>query len=390
MEQVQAKTEQFGFDYERRKLNDTRTLVAEMLDGNMRTPFEFTFDGQELYADDGGELGPVFDKSIRQAERLGPNLKFEVRRTLLEKGEYDDMIGMMKGELPNTMVVVSDFPAELMNAKKDVGGYNVTRKQTMLRVITKTSEGRLLMRSQSLDGSDRKALETLYTTLGVTAEPGELLGQRMHLDLTVVNQEFLLDRLMGVYDRKLTASYGGDWYAGRRNARRINTYSFVCEQNDLVFAYLSREYGADPYSDSFYDLAAALDARLNKLGVRSAAVSLPVYQPGILHNPYIEMRIAGSNARKDGKGYSGCGISIGNKKSALDQLKELGLGTMVDEFDTDDEDEEETPYDFDTLMFCNEHQAPPKEDEDEVWCGPCGFCEPCDKEIRRRNKAKYA
>src|SRR5690606_34211814 len=120
---------------------------------------------------------------------------YELRRRYIEKQEYLEMLEMMRGDRLNTMVVISDFPPELMNATKDVGGYNVTRKQTMLRVLTKNPDGSLSMYSQSLDGSDRRALESIYYELGYAPEQGELLGQRMHVNVSPDQQKVLIDRL---------------------------------------------------------------------------------------------------------------------------------------------------------------------------------------------------
>src|SRR5690606_6891343 len=122
---------------------------------------------------------------------------------------------------------------------QSVGGYNVDRKQAMLRVLTRSSDNSLKMVSQSLDGSNRQALESLYRHFGYEAAPGELLGQRMNLDLDEFNQEYVVDELVGVYDRNLQSQFGGEWFAGRQDARRRNTYDFACQQQDLVGAYLA-------------------------------------------------------------------------------------------------------------------------------------------------------
>ncbi len=395
MEQVLSKNQQSIpiYDLEKRALTDARTLLAEMLDGNMRTPLEFSFDGQELYSDDGSQLGPVFDDSIVDAKKLGPNLGFELRRVLQDKDEYTDMIAMAKGEMPNTMVVIRDYPKELWNATRDIRGYNHKRKQTMLGVIS-WNNGVMSMYSQSLDHSDRTALEALYKAMGIKPEKGELYGQRIHANLAHEDQAFLVDRLTGVYDRAMAAQYGGEWYAGRQDTRPINTYEFVCAQTDLIKAFFADGRDTSLTGRNFFNLVAAMDARLKKTEKADFADVVPrltqsFLMRGVMSNPYVEMRLAGNVAVKEGKSWSGCGVTVGQKEKATlkDQLRELGIGLKLNPFEDDEDDEEdEMPYDFDTLMFCEEHQAPPSEDEHEVWCGPCGFCEPCDKEIRKRNK----
>ena len=120
-------------DHELRVRTDTTTWSAETLNGNMRTGFEFSFDGQELYGEDGGAYTEIFDDAVQEAEIIAqqnPSLLFELRRRLIERGELEDMKAMGQGELhtadgetANTMVIVSDFPPELMDSTEDVGGH---------------------------------------------------------------------------------------------------------------------------------------------------------------------------------------------------------------------------------------------------------------------------
>ena len=327
------------FDYEKRRYNDTVTWLAEVLPGHMRTPFEYTFDGRELYADDGSGLGEIFDEAIRRATYLPA---YEKRRRLHEKDEYLDMLAMMRGELPNTMVVISDFPPELMQSKTDVGGYNASRKQTMMRIIFKTPAGTLKMYSQSLDLSDRQALEAIYGTLGYEANPGELLGQRIHEEVEPYEQEFLIDKLMGVYDRSMSAKYRGQWYAGRQDKPPVNTYDFVRQQNDLLKTYLASS-NSFTGGDKDYNLAAAMEARYlqhRKTGQSTA--------PGYYHDFSLtahlmaqeEMRDAGTVARQTGAIFSGCGATIGTDSAqsmitGAEQLDKSGYGNKADKLPDD-------------------------------------------------------
>lgn len=316
-------------DYETRRDNDTVTWLAEVLPGSMRTLFEYQFDGRELYASDGSAIGEVFDESIRQAAVLP---RYEQRRRQLEKDEYHDMLAMMRGELPNTMVVISDFPSELMDTSRDAGGYNVSRKQTMLRVLVRTSEGTLKMYSQSLDGSDRRALESIYSYFGKNPQPGELLGQRIHANFEAAEQEFLIDWLTGVYDRRLAQLYGGEWYAGQRSGRRLNTYDFARQQKDLIRAYLA---STDRFTGgkADYNLAAAMLKRFQgeqelkgAEGINHVA-SLPIAAHVLALE---EMRVAGEIAQGNGMDFSGCGATLMAEKSGADQLAEAGYGNQAD------------------------------------------------------------
>lgn len=330
----QQETNQF--DIEHRRYCDTVTWLAEVLPGSMRTPFEYSFDGRELYAEDGGALGPIFDDAIKEAVSLPA---YEQRRRPIEKGEYLDMLAMMRGELSNTMVVESDFPPELMHAREDVGGYNVKRKPTMLRVITKTARNTLLMYSQSLDGSNRQALEAIRSHLGFQTAQGELLGQRMHLELGEHEQEFLIDQLTGIYDRSLADQHGGNWRAGIQNGNHINTYDFACQQDDLVRAYLTSSNGFTGGTLD-YNLAAAVRARyLGEDAASSVHMRTEYALPAVAGHVLAlqEMQIAGAVARSQGIVVSGCGKTIlANDISAKEQLEGSGMGNQADKRLPDD------------------------------------------------------
>lgn len=328
MEQ-QLEKSAYAFNTEQRRYDDATTWLAEMLDGQMRTPFEYSFDGHELFASDGGALEPIFTASLQQTSELPAELSFEARRRTIELEEYHAMTAMMKDELPNTMVVVSDFPEELRHASKDVGGYNVERQQTMLRVITKTKQGTLVMRSQSLDKSNRQGLEAIYNSLDFAAQPGELLGQRMHLELDEINQEFLVDNLMSVYDASLSSQFGGNWRAGRPEPHRPNTYSFACAQTDLINLYQEAEQSGMADDSFMYALAATMQKRYSQLTHVDEAYTVPSVAPQQLVQ---EMLVASKEAKRAGTTFSGCGMSVSSEEQGVEeQLSALGFGNKSEE-----------------------------------------------------------
>lgn len=327
------------FDRYLREYNDATTWLAETLDGSMRTPFEFEFDGHEdFHAADGGSMRKVFEDSLVRAQRLAserPELSFELRRTRHEWDERSDMVAMARGEAPNTMVVVSDFPAELKHATKDVGGYNVTRQQTMLRVLT-WQNGKLKMYSQSLDKSDRTGLEAIYAQFGATPQPGELLGQRIHVNLNEQDQLYLTDRLTGVYDRKLAEKYGGNWYAGRQE-KPHDTYAFVLSQSELVdrFVMCSMQQGGVTGEDR-YNIAALLTQRFEQFkNPQQVTIDEADIMFGAImsHNLDLQLRMAGIAARAEGKNFSGCGVSAnsGGGRTINDELAEAGYGPRAED-----------------------------------------------------------
>lgn len=317
----------------------------------MRTPFEYSFDGEELYSHDGLPLTPVFKDSTADAERLArqdQKYSFELRRRRIEEGELEDMFAMASGEGPNTMVVESDFPPELMDAEEDLGGYNVSRKQTFLRVIYRKEDGSLVMLSQTLEGSDRDGLEAIREFLGFDTEEGELLGQRMKFDADPEQQEFLVDMLQGVYDRKLEEKNGGSYRAGWRMATAradVNTYDFVCAQQDLLEAYEGSVFGSN--DSEMYALAAAMKYRYERMldigTTKQSAEQYTYYEPP--QNVLEELQLAARTARARGETFSGCGKSVTSKDplsesfDIVDQLDELGFGNRAEEESGQEQDE---------------------------------------------------
>lgn len=319
-----------------RKFDDATTWAAEVLKGSMRTTFEFTYSEGELYGHDGLPLTPVFEDAYEHAKKqavINPKLAFEVRRTGTERGELDDLKAMARGEGPNTLVIESDFPEELQDSPVDVGGYNVERKQAMLRVIYRQPDGQLVMVSQSLEGSDRKSLEAIREHLGYDTEPGELLGQRMALDMNPEDQEFLVDELCGVYDRKLSEKNGGEYRAGWKlpeGRASVNTYDFVLQQDDLIQAFIN---DTNPSPDSLYGFAAAMQKRYEQT-YGTQAQSVPFTEIGfITGNPVAEMFHAAVEARAEGTVFSGCGVSVGRngELSTRENLGQAGYGEKSDE-----------------------------------------------------------
>lgn len=323
--------------------NDTETWAAEALNGSMRTTFEYSFDGTELYAEDGGELGVIFDDAIEAAAQIVqdcPTLLFELRRRLIERGELTDMVRMARGELPNTMIVTSDYPPELMGVSDDVGGYNGSRKQTMLRIIT-LQNGKIRTITQSLDGSNRQALEAIYGSLNEVPKEGELLGQRIHKQLSQQDQDQLVDKSINVYDDSLAEQHGGYWHAGYRqpDARaHTNTYEFASDQTDLIDLFVKAKLAEPVAAERLrFKLAATMHERYEnylrgKSNVNMSPASLAVGSLYALQpNPhlYMEMEQATEKAVSRNMSFSGCGASVSAESLAEGQLSESGYGNKT-------------------------------------------------------------
>jgi hypothetical protein len=367
-----AKAEQlsvnshYELDRQLRTQTDTETWLAETLNGSMRTNFEFWSDGHELYGEDGGKLREVFEDAIETAQLIiqaNPSLSFELRRRLVERGELDDMEAMSRGELPNTMVVLSDFPQELMDSTEDVGGYNTTRRQTMLRVITREAEGTIRITSQSLDGSNRQALESIYQSLGKEPAVGELLEQRIYIDLPAEWQSNLINNLTETYDNSLTQQHGGRWHAGRPqpNQQQIgNTYDFVRQQADLINWFVEAKLDNPVAAENLrYKLAATAKERFERQA-RHAHRAIPtdpihhsslVSVEAIAASRHLQMELdrAEQRAMARNETFSGCGATIrmGRRRrfgQLEDGLDSLGFGNQSDDKESSKDDDGECEF----------------------------------------------
>lgn len=315
------KPKELTVDYNVRNYDDITTWMAEVIDGSMRSSFDFVYGGDDLISRDGGQLGIVFENAVEDAQKkatLDPRYRFEHRRRLVELSEYSDILAMVRGETDfNTMVVVSDFPEEVESLGESFGGYNIDRRSAMLRVITINPDGKLTITSQSLDMSNRQALEAVYASLGFTVQPGELLGQRMQLKVHEVFQQNLTDKLMRVYDGSLASQFGGEWFAGRSGQDRRNTMDFALRQTDLINFYLSSSRD----NDAKYRLAATVSARFDN---RS---NYPVYQTSVRVDNIrlaIEMENYARLAIRQGKAFNGCGGTLLADQD--NQMSRLGYG----------------------------------------------------------------
>lgn len=345
---------------ELRVRTDTETWLAEALNGSMRTSFEYSYDGQELYGEDGGSMSKVFDDAIEASQVIAhenPSLLFELRRRLTEREELADMEAMAKGEMPNTMVVISDFPPELMDAKEDVGGYNAGRKQTMMRVISRQADGNIRITTQTLDGSNRQALEAIYKSLDKEVPEGEeLLGERIHLDLPHEWQPNLTNNLTKAYDDSLAEQEGGTWHAGIRQPDQramVDTYKFACAQHDLI-EWFTKEKLADPEGAEGlrYKLAATTSARYERfvrlqntpessvIGEVTPEAVITSYAVASGQSFYREIERESYRAARGGKTFSGCGSTArggrGSKSETEDEVNELGYGNKSKSNSDDD------------------------------------------------------
>jgi len=223
----------------------------------------------------------------------------------------------------------------------------------------------------------------VHAEVGSQAEPGELLGQRIQIDLPAEEQEGVMDRITSVYDREMTAQYGGEWYAGRRPADYRNTYDFVREQTDLIETCVDLMLENNLTDTMMYDLAATMQARFESDGfndkneaVQAASIVATTFrQPGL--NPEMlrrEIRGAGRMARMGRKSFSACGSTLkgeGLDESTEGQLEAAGYGERAGSKSW-----------HGGKKFKNEKCVSCEKVKNEV--GACKICEDCVKNPKKR------
>lgn len=309
--------EQVLIDETARRYFDTATKAAEAIDGVMHSEFPLGFNGSDIYSRrDGTLFGEMMKNSLEEASQVvdnNPNAAFILRRTEIENQELPIMIDMINGQAPNTMVVISDYPEELIGADESIGGYNVDRQLAMLRIVTVDDMGETNLVSHSLDLSDRKGLEAIYDYFGIKPEPGELLGQRINVDLPSDLQGQLSDVLVKVYDNKLAELHGGEWHSGKVSDKfkdKINTYDFVVQQRDILTPYINSESYGDPNNE--YGLMQLLKVRYKQLLKpanlkKQYAVSQATHMPMSDYQMQAVLHQAAIDGAREGSIFYACG-----------------------------------------------------------------------------------
>lgn len=315
--------------YERQRLKDDElTWAAETLDGPVRVPLEFTLKNNDLYASDGGNLRTVFEDAVSndmKVAAVNTEYGFQLQRSRAELGEYEHMVMMAKGEVPNVMVVISPIPEQMRGRTSgDTYGYQPRRGLGFFRVISHEGDGRIKMTVQSFDKSDPVAINAMYSRYGEQPDwSRDLIDQRIYMHIEdELERELISDSLLFRYDESLNQRYGGDWYAGRNGQDRRNAYDFAKIQADLLDEHISRmsRPGLDDKQKEKFrrDYAAALRRRHEGRQVTTEGGGADA-----------EMSAAGDAALAAGERFEGCGYSVGGANSAEAQAAQAGYSNRL-------------------------------------------------------------
>lgn len=294
---------------------DTITFAGEALDTYSEKALKYTYHDNELWSEQGDSLAPIFDDSVSYYQRKSeadPSIAFQYRRALAERCEYMHMQRMVRGEVPNTLVVISNYPRELDGATEDIEGYQCQRRLGFIRCITRQEDGSLQMLNHSFDQSDPQAIEAMYQLMGRQVDWGrDVLEQPVQLHIEDPEaRELLLDQLLYAYDSSLSQTQGGEWFAGRRPSDKSEAVAFVEAQRDLLDRHIERLIHVGPKTEAAnqlrYDFVSALRRRFR--GEQYVADSADS-----------EMSGAGGSARSNGESVSGCGLTINTTESQLNE-----------------------------------------------------------------------
>lgn len=321
---IERETQHRSFEKSQQLHEDVDTWLAEVLDGEMHSSFDFVPDGDDLTAEDGRHMLPVLDAAlqhtIREA-RINPLIAPEVDRSHAEREEFLDIIDMAQGNGPNTLVSIWEIPDYVLQHGADIGGYRYNLRRAMLRIAHRLPDGRIRIESQSLDSGFRPGFEALYDHLGQPEPRADVLyRQPIRCEIDEDQAAALREELRDRYDSALYLKTGLKHTAGRTEEPVVDTYNFVRDQHDLVDTFVAthaHKHMDEIDEDEYVNLAAAMKRRMEGRKVAAPDVAS-------------EMNGAGNSARENGETFSGCGMTVLSRanNTAEAQLAMLGFGVV--------------------------------------------------------------
>ncbi len=298
-----------------RVCDEELTYIAEGINRPLYTEFRLDeIDGQIVFFDR-GEWRPYLGTLMRGLETAKQEAALDPRKSFqVERAEKDLSIGfqMLKLRPGEKMVWDSPFPE---NALRLYGpelvsslGYNCERRLGFIYQAEKDLDGRLILRSHSVDNSDRDAFEAV-----AMSDP----NSDMH-------------GLLAVYDAVMSAKYEADFYAGRQIDQTLpeeNAWELIHKHQDLLSYYFRELKNLARRTDHSrsslerdkkrltYGVWAALKQRLDK-GVLSVDGELSANRQGDMYLVN-EVTQAYTLLSARGEVMFGCGGSIKGEDALL-------------------------------------------------------------------------
>jgi len=431
----EAKLGGADLSFERERLfNEELTDIAEAIDSHyLQSTFEYGFDGHHTVLPDGTALIDMYRRGTETAKLAAlnrPQLQFECARRAYETQNQKLIDAMMRGELEvNTVIELSPYPdeaAELWgNRHMENMGYKPNLRRGMVRIAQKNKMGNLSLSTFSLDKSSLELFQHLQLTLGQkpdTTTSGVLANPA--LIQTELEPALLIAQLSGTYDEKLKKDTGRNHWRGRAEATD-NSLDMLKSSQSIVDYYLGQlEVLSDAWANETVsrplsrtitsilnyesqgqgllppELANELNSTLasgrlneNSVSIVKRALELSVWATIVnrLEHPEQAPLTASLNqmlghayqAEAQGQRMVGCGgatsLFSAGRAGALEQV----FGGLF---------KIEARYSFNRRMHCVVCQQPPRRDpktkrtEAQKWCGPCGICRGCDKQLKKKTK----
>jgi hypothetical protein len=322
----QAVAEAHQEDFERwqqdRWWRDEITDQSERLASPMVNTFDYRLTAEGLVTDLDEPMRPVFVTGLHTAEQMASvdsRWQFELNRRRIELDEFNQLedYAFQIGEgMRITSLSLDGSDYEGMRAVAEALGHRLPMDRPSSEDILQTRmwlpEGLVVMSpipdAVRVDGVDiggynkhrQKMIVRIATASGTPS----------------VEHQALIDRIRTAYDTVLTQRTGQKHYAGRVKISNDDARTFVEKQGDLLDAHMQVVNSIfavtrDPHQRNAqmaphrYNLAAALDDRLNGKQVRSLSDS-------------------GDNARAEGKEFDGDCPPAETAVTASDQAGRLG------------------------------------------------------------------
>lgn len=390
-----------------RLLDECASDGAELLDAPMITRYQFKIVNGKTVDKENEPLTNMWSRgtTVKQKRALQDSrywLDYErAKHEENEQIEFDEQI--IPSFVYNTQVTFTPYPQDMENAHgrrfiETNTYYKPDRKFGLIRILYQTSPDTVELVSISVENSHYLvALAAVANSLGHKMpeglSPTDWLGQHIKTYVSPEQRFEFEGQLIAAYDHSLSAELGGNFYQGRPKEASIEAYAFVLANQDLLGVYMKEmsEVAASGLEGSQLLRAVRGIRRPYLIALHrrhQQGKDIPIVVRQYNQNSHsavrIEMNDASRWAVKNKFVPKGACTVLDNEQDADESL----LSMSENEFKQMLLSETDKRYEFDQEMYCVVCQAPPKPEDKKKKCGPCGICQPCDKELRSKEARK--
>lgn len=320
----------YALELERLK-TDQVTEASERLNGAMENVFEYELRNDDFYFQDQA-LKPIFIRGIKNTEEIvkhQPQFGVELLRRHIELQQLMEQIEIRRNvdwSNPLVLVHISPIPDAVLHDDIDLNAYDKQRKKVMIRITEPTIDG-VKVTSMSLDGNDRVALQAVGDFFGVNiaddASSEDILAKHFLAEKSQFNGERPAKIIRERYDEAMRLQYGGEWYAGRRESKVLDTkqqierYPSIIEQHVDEIWQLKKRLGSNfRFSQEYQDLTYNFLAAIEQSDKRGRAIG--------------SISAAGEVARSAGVEYAKSDCPTGLVETAEQALEAQGINALLE------------------------------------------------------------